>query len=198
MGHGCVSVGVRRVPWVLLGRRGHFAMVFTWVKCPRLPGAGRRAAPNARNAGISGRDRAGTRPLPDHAEEPTRNSLQRKRTHGPPMLSGRGRVTASMGHRCCGNDIHGPSLRLPVPATAATLGHGCVSVGVSSGRLLGVVRADWISGPSGLSHHPAFPAFPAFSAARRPGPGHRGHFGVRSGSQRVVGGQAGVGQFALL
>ena len=27
-----------------------------------------------------------------------------------------GRATATMGHRCCGNRIHGPSLRLPGPA----------------------------------------------------------------------------------
>ncbi len=38
MAHGCVSGGVRRVSWVLLGRRGHFAMVFTGVKCPCLAG----------------------------------------------------------------------------------------------------------------------------------------------------------------
>ena len=121
----CVSVGVRRVPWVLLGRRGHFAMVFTGVKCPRFPGAGRRAAPNARNAGISGRDRAGPAPLPDHAEEPTRNSLQRKRTHGPSMLPSRAGQpqrwpmdvvpAATMAHRCGyrprPDSIHGPSLR---------------------------------------------------------------------------------------
>ncbi len=30
--------------------------------------------------------------------------------------AGQGRVTASMGHRSCGNDICGPSLRLPGPA----------------------------------------------------------------------------------
>ena len=36
--HGCVSLGVRQVQWVLPGRRGHFALVFTRVKCPRLPG----------------------------------------------------------------------------------------------------------------------------------------------------------------
>ena len=28
----------------------------------------------------------------------------------------RGRATATMDHRCCGNDIHGPLLRLPGPA----------------------------------------------------------------------------------
>ena len=38
MGHGCVSLGVRQVPWVLPRRRGHFALVFTRVRCPRLPG----------------------------------------------------------------------------------------------------------------------------------------------------------------
>ena len=63
----------------------------------------------------------------------------------------------------------------------APVAHGCVSAGVSSGRLLGVVRADWISGPSGLSHHPAFPAF---SAARGPGPGHRGTSGSASSGGR--------------
>ena len=30
----------------------------------------------------------------------------------------RGQATATMGHRCCGNDIHGPPLRLPGPAEA--------------------------------------------------------------------------------
>ncbi len=32
------------------------------------------------------------------------------------MLSRRGQATATMGHRCCGHDIHGPPLRLPGPA----------------------------------------------------------------------------------
>ena len=58
VGHGCVSLGVRQVPWVLPGRRGHFALVFAGVKCPRLPGrtAGCGECPECRDiqAGSAG------------------------------------------------------------------------------------------------------------------------------------------------
>ena len=112
-------------PVGLAGEAGALCHGIYVGKVPPPSGAGRRAAPNARNAGISGRDRAGTRPLPDHAEGPTRNSLQRKRTHGPPMLLPASVLphlcpidaagTASMGHRCRSpgppNRIDGPPMR---------------------------------------------------------------------------------------
>ncbi len=46
----------------------------------------------------------------------------------PSDAARRGRVTASMGHRCCGSDIHGPSLRLPGPAEQ----HRCPIVAVAA------------------------------------------------------------------
>ncbi len=62
-------------PVGLAGEAGALCHGFYVGKVPPPSVAGRRAAPNARNAGISGRDRAGTRPLPDHAEEPTRSEF---------------------------------------------------------------------------------------------------------------------------
>ncbi len=99
VGHGCGCLAWLSSidgPWVrfrgseaglvgLAGEAGALCHGFYGGKVPLPRGAGRRDAPNARNAGISGRDRPATRLLPDHAEEPTRNSLQRKPTHGPSL-----------------------------------------------------------------------------------------------------------------
>ncbi len=99
MGHGCVSVGVRRVSWVLLKRRGHFAMVFTGVKCPCL----------------AGRD-GGLRRMPGMPGYP--GGIGRR--HGSFRIMRRSRPETHssgnppMGHGCCpaeaGNRIYGPSL----------------------------------------------------------------------------------------
>ncbi len=103
MGHGCVSVGVRRVSWVLLGRRGHFAMVFTGVKCPCLAGRdgglGRMPGMPGYPGGI-GRRHGSFRIM--RRSRP--NSLQRKPTHGPSLRSG----AAGQPHRW---DIVGPAGR---------------------------------------------------------------------------------------
>ncbi len=56
------------------------------------------------------------------------------------------------------------------PRRSASMGHGRVSVGVSSGRLLGVARTELVLQPFPPQPPPAFPVFPASRAARRPGP----------------------------
>jgi hypothetical protein len=58
----------------------------------------------------------------------------------------RGRATATMGHRCCGNDIHGPSLRYPGPAEQ----HQCPIVAVAApgagGQVPGMPGAGDLNG----------------------------------------------------
>ena len=49
----------------------------------------------------------------------------------PSDAARRGRATATMGDRCCGNDIHGPSLRLADPAEQ----HRCPIVAVAAPEL---------------------------------------------------------------
>ncbi len=52
----------------------------------------------------------------------------------------RGRLTATMGHRCCGNDIHGPPLRLPGPAEQHRWAIVAAATG-ADGELPGLPRA---------------------------------------------------------
>ncbi len=141
MGHGCVSVGVRRVSWVLLGRRGHFAMVFTGVKCPclagrdgglgRMPGMPgypggigrrhgsfrimRRSRPETHSSGNPPMGHRCCSAGPVNRNDGPWMSLAQQRW--PIDAVARARRTASMGHRCGpaspGNRIGGTSLRHP-------------------------------------------------------------------------------------
>ncbi len=167
MGHCCgcpVRLSSINVPWVrfrgseaglvgLAGEAGALCHGFYGGKVPLPRGAGRRPAPNAQNAGISGRDRPATRLLPDHAEEPTRNSIQRKPTHVPSLLlrpglaAKRWTVTGSL----TGGDA--PALSLswgPGPCSGTTLGlrpgtNGPVCV-------ICRVHADTAGGPARSAH----------------------------------------------
>ncbi len=128
---------------------------------PRRPAAG----PASRRGS---RELAGSTGEPDISAQLTATMAQR--------CCPAGAGTASMGHRCCGNDIHGPRVRFWW--SEAGPGRSCPSTGGTSGSLLRPRGAPGVSGRGGgLPWMPGMPV--EAEAGRAAGP-------VPSGPRRGV------------